>query len=262
MALMLRYLGIPARVAAGFTSGSLDDEGDTWTVTDRNAHTWVEVWFRGYGWLPFDPTPARGRLAGAYTSASLGFRDREALEALGGASPQIGGEGRRAIEQVSQLLARERELDREAALQAESGSDGGSGEKTLGILLLVGLAAAAAIAGVKVVRRRLRYMRSDARRAAAACRLELADFVRDQRVDVGPGATLRELGQAVRTAFAVDTSRFVAAAGAARFGPEPSARAATRSARRELRTVLRQIRARLSKGRRMRGLVSLRSLRT
>jgi transglutaminase-like putative cysteine protease len=262
MALMLRYLGIPARVAAGFTSGSLDEEGDTWTVTDRNAHTWVEVWFRGYGWLPFDPTPARGRLAGAYTSASLGFRDREALEALGGASPQIGGEGRRAIEQVSRLLARERELDREAALQAESGSDGGSGERTLGILLLVGLAAAAAIAGVKVVRRRLRYMGSDARRAAAACRLELADFVRDQRVDVGPGATLPELGQAVRTAFAVDTSRFVAAAGAARFGPEPSARAATRSARRELRAVLRQIRARLSKGRRARGLVSLRSLRT
>jgi transglutaminase-like putative cysteine protease len=262
MALMLRYLGIPARVAAGFTSGSLDDEGDTWTVTDRNAHTWVEVWFRGYGWLPFDPTPARGRLAGPYTSASLGFRDREALEALGGASPQIGGEGRRAIEQASRLLARERAIDRAAALQAESGSDGGSGEKTLGILLLGGLAVAAAIAGVKVVRRRLRYMGSDARHAAAACRLELADFVRDQRVDVGSAATLQELGQAVRTAFAVDTSRFVAAAGAARFGPEPSARAATRSARRELRAVLRQIRARLSKGRRMRGLVSLRSLRT
>jgi transglutaminase-like putative cysteine protease len=262
MALMLRYLGIPARVAAGFTSGSLDDEGETWTVTDRNAHTWVEVWFRGYGWLPFDPTPARGRLAGAYTSASLGFRDREALEALGGASPQIGGEGRRAIEQVSRLLARERELDREAALQAESGSDGGSGEKTLGILLLVGLAAAAVIASVKVVRRRLRYLGSDARRAAAACRLELADFVRDQRVDVAPAATLQELGQAVRRAFAVDTSGFVAAAGAARFGPEPSARAATRSAQRELRVVLRQIRARLSKGRRVRGLVSLRSLRS
>jgi protein-glutamine gamma-glutamyltransferase len=261
MALMLRYLGIPARVAAGFTSGTLDSEEDTWSVTDRNAHTWVEVWFRGYGWLPFDPTPARGRLAGAYTSASLGFRDREALEALGGASPQIGGEGRRAIEQVSRLLARERALDRAAALQREPGSDERSGEKTLGILLLVGLAVAAAIAAAKVVRRRLRYLGADARRTAAACRLELTEFARDQRVDVGPAATLHELGQAVRTAFAVDTSRFVAAAGAARFGPEASAAAATRSARRELRKVMRQIRARLSKGRRVRGLVSLRSLR-
>src|SRR5688500_14343072 len=151
MALMLRYLGIPARVAAGFTSGALDSEESTWTVTDRNAHTWVEVWFRGYGWLPFDPTPARGRLAGAYTSASLGFRDREALEGLRAASTQIGGEGRRAIEQVSRHLARERALDRAAALQSEQGSDDGSGERTLGILLRVAVAAAAAIAGVKVV---------------------------------------------------------------------------------------------------------------
>jgi transglutaminase-like putative cysteine protease len=261
MTLMLRYLGIPARVAAGFTSGTLNDEGDTWTVTDRNAHTWVEVWFRGYGWLPFDPTPARGRLAGSYTSASLGFRDREALEALGAATPQVGGEGRRAIEQVSQLLARERALDRAAALQDEPESDTRSGEKTLGVLLLLALAVAAAIAAVKVVRRRLRYLGGDSRRAAAACRQELADFVRDQRVDVGPGATLQELGQAVSKALAVDASRFVAAADEARFGPEAAAAAATRSARRELRKLMRQIRAGLSKRRRVRGLVSLRSLR-
>jgi transglutaminase-like putative cysteine protease len=262
MTLMLRYLGIPSRVAAGFTSGTLNDEGDTWTVTDRNAHTWVEVWFRGYGWLPFDPTPARGRLGGSYTSASLGFRDREALEALGAATPQVGGEGRRAIEQVSQLLARERAVDRAAALQQrESESDAGSGERTLGMLVLLALAVAAAIAAVKVVRRRLRYLGGDSRRAAAACRQELADFVRDQRVDVGPAATLEELGEAVQRTLAVDTSRFVAAAGEARFGPEAGAAAATRSARRELRKLVRQIRARLSTRRRVRGLVSLRSLR-
>ncbi len=55
MALMLRYLGIPARVAAGFASGTYSK--DHWTVTDHDAHAWVEVWFAGYGWLPFDPTP-------------------------------------------------------------------------------------------------------------------------------------------------------------------------------------------------------------
>jgi hypothetical protein len=230
-------------------------------VTDRHAHSGVAVWVRGYGWLPFDPTPARGRLAGSYTSASLGFRDREALEALGAATPQVGGEGRRAIEQVSQLLARERALDRAAALQDEPESDTRSGEKTLGVLLLLALAVAAAIAAVKVVRRRLRYLGGDSRRAAAACRQELADFVRDQRVDVGPGATLQELGQAVSKALAVDASRFVAAADEARFGPEAAAAAATRSARRELRKLMRQIRAGLSKRRRVRGLVSLRSLR-
>ncbi len=73
MALMLRYLGIPARVAAGFTSGSYDKEAGTWSVNDREAHTWVEVWFKGYGWLPFDPTPGRGTLGGPYTTSSVSF---------------------------------------------------------------------------------------------------------------------------------------------------------------------------------------------
>ena len=76
MALMLRYLGIPARVAAGFTSGSYDAKRGTWTVYDRDAHTWVEVWFKGYGWLPFDPTPSRGTLGGPYTTSSLTFDGR------------------------------------------------------------------------------------------------------------------------------------------------------------------------------------------
>ena len=73
MALMLRYLGIPARVAAGFSSGVYDEERKQWTVYDRDAHTWVEVWFNGYGWLPFDPTPGRGTLGGPYTTSSTRF---------------------------------------------------------------------------------------------------------------------------------------------------------------------------------------------
>ena len=68
MAAMLRMLGIPARVAVGFTSGTLDD--GTWVVTDHDAHAWVEVWFAGIGWVPFDPTPGRGTLGGVYSSAS------------------------------------------------------------------------------------------------------------------------------------------------------------------------------------------------
>ena len=52
---MLRFLGIPARVAAGFTSGTREDGG--WTVTDHNAHAWVEAWFPGYGWLAVRPDP-------------------------------------------------------------------------------------------------------------------------------------------------------------------------------------------------------------
>ena len=82
MALMLRYLGIPARVAAGFTSGIHDKEAGTWSVNDREAHTWVEVWFTGYGWLPFDPTPGRGTLGGPYTTSSVSFDAGGAVKVL------------------------------------------------------------------------------------------------------------------------------------------------------------------------------------
>src|SRR5207302_11027680 len=82
MALMLRYVGIPARVAAGFTSGSYDPGHATWTVTDHDAHTWVEAWFRGYGWLPFDPTPRRGTLSSRYSASSPRFDISTAVRLL------------------------------------------------------------------------------------------------------------------------------------------------------------------------------------
>ncbi len=58
MAMLLRMGGIPARVAAGFTSGTLDPATHQWVVTDLDAHAWVEAWFPRYGWVGFDPTPA------------------------------------------------------------------------------------------------------------------------------------------------------------------------------------------------------------
>ena len=59
MALMLRMAGIPARVAAGFSPGSYNKDTREYRVRDLDAHSWVEVWFTGIGWVPFDPTPAR-----------------------------------------------------------------------------------------------------------------------------------------------------------------------------------------------------------
>ena len=59
MAWMARAAGIPARVAIGFTRGS-DRDGNTWTLTNRNAHAWTEVYFDGFGWVPFDATPTAG----------------------------------------------------------------------------------------------------------------------------------------------------------------------------------------------------------
>jgi len=59
MALMLRMLGVPARVASGFSPGRAETDGN-YTVTDFDSHAWVEVYFNGIGWVTFDPTPPGG----------------------------------------------------------------------------------------------------------------------------------------------------------------------------------------------------------
>jgi len=56
MAVILRDMGVPTRIAQGFLPGSRDQNAATERVLFSNAHAWVEVYFPGYGWLPFDPT--------------------------------------------------------------------------------------------------------------------------------------------------------------------------------------------------------------
>lgn len=55
MAALLRTVGIPSRVAIGFTAGYRD--GDERVITTEDAHAWVEAYFPGWGWQTFDPTP-------------------------------------------------------------------------------------------------------------------------------------------------------------------------------------------------------------
>ena len=56
MAVFLRARGIPARIADGFLPGDRDERSGIETLLGRNRHQWVEVFFPGYGWVPFDPT--------------------------------------------------------------------------------------------------------------------------------------------------------------------------------------------------------------
>ncbi|MEU4098576.1 DUF3488 and transglutaminase-like domain-containing protein [Streptomyces sp. NPDC026673] len=63
MAAMARTLGIPARVAVGFTPGSLEPDG-AYAVGLKDAHAWPELYFEGVGWTRFEPTPTRGNAPG------------------------------------------------------------------------------------------------------------------------------------------------------------------------------------------------------
>ncbi len=58
MTVMLRMLGIPARVVVGFAPGDYDQSRDGYVYLQSNAHAWTEVFFPGYGWIPFEPTPS------------------------------------------------------------------------------------------------------------------------------------------------------------------------------------------------------------
>ncbi len=73
MAVLLRAIGIPARVAVGFTPGTFDSVTGAYRVTTKNLHSWVEVLFPRFGWLPFEPTPSRSNPVANYTAVSPRF---------------------------------------------------------------------------------------------------------------------------------------------------------------------------------------------
>jgi transglutaminase-like putative cysteine protease len=63
MAVMLRSLRIPTRIVTGFRGGEYNDLTGQYVVRASDAHSWVEAYFPGSGWVSFDPTPAGSLLA-------------------------------------------------------------------------------------------------------------------------------------------------------------------------------------------------------
>ncbi len=59
MAVMLRTVGVPARLAVGYTTGDRVEGREIYAVTDSHSHAWVEVYFPRFGWIPFEPTPGK-----------------------------------------------------------------------------------------------------------------------------------------------------------------------------------------------------------
>jgi transglutaminase-like putative cysteine protease len=88
MALLLRMGGIPARVSTGFTAGSFDRTTKEYVVRDFDAHSWVEAWYPGIGWVTWDPTPAAAPARSQTDDLAAGVAGR-----LRGA-PDLGGDVR------------------------------------------------------------------------------------------------------------------------------------------------------------------------
>jgi transglutaminase-like putative cysteine protease len=87
MAMMARQVGVPSRVAVGFTSGEIVDNGFL-QVTTHDAHAWPELWFPDAGWVPFEPTPrADGTVAvPTYTTPAGRLPSNETDQATPGAT--------------------------------------------------------------------------------------------------------------------------------------------------------------------------------
>jgi hypothetical protein len=88
MAMLLRFNGVPARVAVGFATGDLERTG-VYSVATSNAHAWVEAYFPTVGWVSFDPTPGRSLPNAGASSTSPGFVDPFSSDPAGQSSATI-----------------------------------------------------------------------------------------------------------------------------------------------------------------------------
>jgi hypothetical protein len=232
MALMLRMDGIPARVAAGFLPGSYDDATHQYVVRAVDAHSWVEVYFAGIGWVPFNPTPSR------ITAAIVRFPSARATAAAAIAAT-VGS-------------APVRTTDRLTAGLGQRGS--GSGSFQLSALIALGLAGVlvALALSVRWLRGGIRLRRSLTGDGELATR-ELVRALGRLGYALPATVTLARVESIVRLHGGSDAARYVRLLRDRRYGPGSVASATLRD-RRRLRLALT---ARLGLDARLRGLWAL-----
>jgi transglutaminase-like putative cysteine protease len=263
MAVMLRMLGIPARVVEGFTEGKLSSSGD-YVVTDRDAHAWVEVYFPRFGWLPFEPTPTRSLPSTYSPSNGQGFRVQiQGLAALG-----IAG-GLRALQEGATPGGPNRSTGRPGLREDVPAGFGvvslNPGRRYHPGFVVVAGAILLGLVLVVVLAKRVRPLRVRLAREphaiAAAVRSDLEAYVRDQGVR-GPIAALTplEFGSMLKREFGVNGADWAGAQARARYGPAAGAAQAARDARREARGLKRDMRRSLTRVDRVRGTLRPASL--
>jgi protein-glutamine gamma-glutamyltransferase len=212
MVLMLRSLGIPARNVTGYYGGTLTSAG-YYAVRAGDAHSWVEVFFPGAGFVQFDPTPAGDRGGQLDTLWSKAVLVWDMLQ-----------QRWRALVVDYDLVTQTRAMQRLGALISETGKrlSGKAGSAPRIKLALLGLLAAALCAGavfglrkVRISRRpRARRLEADRKRALQLWQRARARL-RQAGVELLPSTTPRE---AARRAQVPAARALVAAYLAARWG--------------------------------------------
>lgn len=188
MALMARMVGIPSRVVVGFTPGEREADG-RYSVTNRNMHAWPELYFEGWGWLRFEPTPASiAPDAPAYSTGS------PAADPAAPPSPSASASSASASPSTTANPAPPTIAVHESAAP-DAGATAGSGPAawlrplivTLAVLLALAVLAAAPWLW-RSARRRSRYGRLDQSDVPARERvLDAWAEVRDTALDLGLG---------------------------------------------------------------------------
>jgi transglutaminase-like putative cysteine protease len=208
LGVMLRVAGIPARVVIGYTHPPADIDGQ-FEVTSDDAHAWVEAYFTGIGWLPFDPTPLTG--ADAARAVALPWAPHPTASSTATSAPG----------QSSQEQAAAR--DDSGASSSGGSSNSGSADATeshvawigLAVVVFIALIAAAGPWFVRVRRRRLRLRRS---RDVGPEPLwdELADTARDLHLGWSTARTTRQVTTWIGEMLLTGSARASLAALAAR----------------------------------------------
>src|SRR5438270_3280054 len=104
MVVMLREVGVPARLVEGFTTGTFDTASNAFVVKEQDAHAWVEAYFPQYGWIEFEPTPSQPPFPRPDASVSSGTGSSDDSASGDSSSDANDPEGRqhRAEDQLNQ----------------------------------------------------------------------------------------------------------------------------------------------------------------
>ena len=162
MAVMLRKLQIQARVVVGFAIGDRIPETGQYSIMTDAAHSWVEVYFPGWGWMPFEPTPTRvNPVTTAYTApaptcqgAGCPGTDEPVTGGEGGSVAGPGGKQRGRIESDPRLGTPPPSI---AAPPAVTPDEPAIGARTaLVIAFAVGMLYLLVVPPIRALRRRIR----------------------------------------------------------------------------------------------------------